>query len=1094
VKVFAGLFGLLLGFGVSGGSVAFETPFAPQEGLVSRYETERHELCLNGRWQFQTVTDLTESQVAPAVGWDAVPIKIPSPWNVNAFEMHENVEGGDFRCFPSYPKSWETAQAAWMEKAFTVPSAWRGQRLSLHFGAVSGKLIVCVNGKRAGEGFDIFFAQEFDVTDLVRYGARNRVTVKVIAPRDYDQPGPYGRREYVAGSFWGSNIAGIWQDVFLEARPNISVDDVFVQPEVDRNRLVVQATIANHSTVDQRIQLGGAVRQWINEAKGSPEVRWRLAADSSLLLPTSTVVAKPGTTEQVELSVPVNDRLKFWSPNSPNLYGLLVTASDGGQAIDTKYQRFGWRQFAFQGNQLTLNGKAIRLKGDSWHFLGIPQMTRRYAWAWYRLLQDAGANAVRLHASVYPSFYHDMADEMGIMVLDESAIWLSDGGSKVDSENYWSNCQNHIRNLVLRDRNHPSVFGWSVENEMLPVLRNVWHAPRSLVDRSLQEVDRWAAICRTEDPTRAWISGDGEWDAEGRLPVISIHYGDEDSLKRAAASGKPWGVGETSMAYYGTPRQVSKASSRDANAAYASDEGRMNRLADESGELLAEQRRYHAAYSSVFNLVWYAVQPLPLGKPDLTKPISMDEGITFGPFREGVPGVQPERLGPYCTTLNPGYDPALPLYRPWPMFSEIKIVFTDQRITTTRFRREPPYERWRPSERRVELNYVASNGTKLASELAKTGAVIRPATGQTPARLLIDASGPLDECEVLISRVLASGGKVWIWNITPGSASRVSSLIGEEMKAEPRSASSFLWTRPSRLSAGITDDRLYFSENDDWRQMSFGLSGSGLRDATVVFRACPADWRKWNYQAEPVKTAALFRSEHEQTGSPVVFATKQVGDGTVIFCNFTPTIESVAKESLVESLFRNDDIDIKPMSAGAGAIDFGGRIVKALVGGSLPLEGNGYGDTLKVAPPAPVGGLSWKPQDANAEGEFDFKNMGLIGPMENSCAYLALWIKSSKPLNNLLAEPNLPRVSFTYGADDGDQIWLNGQRLANDQRVGPIDPNMFKIDALPLNLGWNLLVVKVVQIGGDWKFAGRFGCTDWNFLQSLEVRIVPPKD
>ena len=64
-----------------------------------------------------------------------------------------------------------------------------------------------------------------------------------------------------------------------------------------------------------------------------------------------------------------------------------------------------------------------------------------------------------------------MADEMGICVLDETAMWSSDGGPKVDAEAFWQACRDHVRGMVLRDRNHPSVFGWSVCNEMLAVTK-----------------------------------------------------------------------------------------------------------------------------------------------------------------------------------------------------------------------------------------------------------------------------------------------------------------------------------------------------------------------------------------------------------------------------------------------------------------------------------------------------------------------------------------------------------------------------------------------------------------------------------------------
>ena len=91
-------------------------------------------------------------------------------------------------------------------------------------------------------------------------------------------------------------------------------------------------------------------------------------------------------------------------------------------------------------------------------------MTRRYAWAWYTALKAANCNAARLHAQPFPRFYMDMADEMGICILGETGLWSSDGGPKIDSEEYWTNAVEHIRRYIKRDRNHASIFGWSVCN------------------------------------------------------------------------------------------------------------------------------------------------------------------------------------------------------------------------------------------------------------------------------------------------------------------------------------------------------------------------------------------------------------------------------------------------------------------------------------------------------------------------------------------------------------------------------------------------------------------------------------------------------
>ena len=1084
--------------------VKFGRAFAPQAGLVCQYEEPfREEICLNGQWRFQGAQDTAiPGETIPDLGaWDKTRIKIPSPWNVNGFFAGQ--PGGDFRAYPSYPKEWENLRAAWMEKTVNVPREWASKRVVLHFGAVAGDITVYVNGKRAGEGFEIFFPQDYDITDLIRFGEDNQILVKVIAPKVFDKPGRYGRREYLSGSFWGTFIAGIWQDVFLLAEPKVAVSDVFVQPWVNRDTLTVETTVDNHDSTPVTLSVSGDVRPWINQAGKSvldaPEVKWTLAGKSSLKLAGQEMTLAPGGSRTITLTANVDGRLKQWSPDAPNLYGLLVAVSAGGKPVDVKYQRFGWRQFTFDGNKLLLNGRPITLRGDSWHFLGVPQMTRRYAYAWYHLLKDAGANAVRLHASIYPSFYHDMADEMGIMILDESAIWASDAGPKADSDLFWKNCQTNVTDLVRRDRNHPSVFGWSVCNEILPVLRNVWEAPQSMVDHCLDQISVWKVICRTNDPTRPWISGDGEWDADGRLPVINIHYGGDADMRRAADSGKPWAVGETSMAYYGTPRQVSQFNGKQA---YESNLGRMKGLAYECYGLLQGQQEYSADYQSVFNIAWYSIQPLPLGKHDIARPVSLNDGIFFGPYKEGVPGMQPERLGPYTSTLNPGYDPALPLYRPWPMFDAIRDA--NMGITNCPWAHRPDVTQ--PAAESIPpatatASYLPENGNRLAQELGRCGVELSAYTNGIKTDFLI-VDGSIAENQdapdrAAVDNVLAQGGTVWIWNVTPAGASAVSQLLGQEVSVEPREASSFVVRQDVPLLEGLDNAKFYFSEDDDWEQMVYSLSGAFVAGAQAVLDACPADWREWNYKPEPVKTAALYRSEAERTAPLTAIAIRPLDKGRVILCNLNPEIRSTKKSELVARLFQNEGIPLSQINAQSEFLDADGRLIRALVCGSFGVADphdayNGKPPAGQISEDAALNNHRWRLADADSEGVFNFKKGLVRGPKENAFAYVAIWIKSSKPLNDLLSEPNLPKLSFTFGSDDGCQMWLNGQLLASHERIGPLDPEAFSINPLLLKLGWNQLVIKVVQAGGDWKFAGKFGCSDVNFLSKLEFVATPP--
>ena len=497
-----------------------------------------------------------------------------------------------------------------------------------------------------------------------------------------------------------------------------------------------------------------------------------------------------------------------------------------------------------RGSQVLLNGKPIVMRGDSWHFLGIPQMSRRYAEAWYRAMRDAGLNAVRLHAEPYPDFYLDVADEMGILVLDESAMWASDGGPKLDDPAYWQDSKRHLSELILRDRNHPSVFGWSVSNEIMPVVRNVFHNPPGMADTLLKYDSEWVAICRRLDPTREWISADGEDDGGGRFPVYIVHYGGVDAMDRAQKSGKPWGVGEAGNAYYGTPEQVAQTNGA---RAYESFLGRMEGVAASSYRSLVQQRQRNAIYQSVFNMVWYGLRPLPLGLSDTTRPPTPEDGVYFTHFKEGEPGVQPERLGPYSTTLNPGYDPRLPLYRTWPLFDAI-------------------------------------HDAGLSSEVA-----------------FVDRAEDFRK----IDDVTARGGTAVVWGVRPEMVSALNNVLPGRIELYPRKVSSLLPVGQDSITAGLTAADLYFSEMRPPEVVDYTIGGPVLTGGRVVLEACNTDWLKWNKQPEYAKTAMVVRSELEAKAPGAVLAVIPMGKGRVVVSTLpvSPRVDREARA--VRILLRN---------------------------------------------------------------------------------------------------------------------------------------------------------------------------------------------
>ena len=640
----------------SDGKLVYNFPFAPSEGLVNRTEKEyRKEVCLNGYWDFQPValpgSYVQGKGIAPELplpkegAWSKTRIKIPSPWNINSF-ANRDVEGPDHRNYPSYPKEWEQVKMAWMKKMITIPADWDGQQIKLYFEAVSGYTEIYINKEKVGENFDIFLPFSVDITDKVNAGETAEVWVGVRSQSLFENNSTIGRRIVPAGSMWGYHIAGIWQDVYLLALPKVHVEDVYVKPLVSKNMLELEVTVQNNTEKKADLQIQGKINEWVNLAgtdiNSAPVPAWKLGQEALKVAPVKVAIPA-NASSKVVLQVPVSGELNFWTPEQPNLYAVLLSLQAKKETLDMKYERFGWREWTLQGTTQYLNGKPYQLRGDSWHFMGIPQMTRRYAWAWFTAIKGMNANAVRPHAQIYPRFYMDVADEMGICVLNETANWASDGGPKLDSELFWEASKEHLKRFVLRDRNHASVFGWSISNENKPVILHVYNRPE-LMPQQKKAWEDWRDIVRANDPTRPWISADGEDDGDGILPVTVGHYGDMNSMKHWVGIGKPWGIGEHSMAYYGTPEQVAKY---NGERAYESQLGRMEGLANECYHLLANQRNMGASYSTVFNMAWYALKPLPLGKKDMTtQPDISKDGVFFTEYKEGVPGVQPERVGP----------------------------------------------------------------------------------------------------------------------------------------------------------------------------------------------------------------------------------------------------------------------------------------------------------------------------------------------------------------------------------------------------------------------------------------------------------------
>ncbi|MFI3316092.1 MAG: sugar-binding domain-containing protein [Rikenellaceae bacterium] len=1053
--------------------VEFEHRFNPVDGVVHPSQSDyRDELCLNGEWQFMPIYTSNKSDfVLPgSFEWDNVPIKIPSPWNINGYTSTFSEKGkwggGDFEVYPSYPEQWEQATIGWMRREVELPLDWRSSSVKLLFKGVMGNSVVYVNGQKVGENFDLFLPFEFDVTDLLREG-KNEILVGVAKGSLYEDRGDYGRRPFVGGSSFATYAAGIWQDVFLIATPRVYVSDIFIKPRVSQGQLVAELTITNQSSKSVKVDVSANVYEWINLASDSlidaPVAKSKLAPKATIAFErVKKVLIEADSQITITMSVDVADGdLKYWTPDSPNLYSALFEVATKKSVIDVGYERFGWREFKINGTDLELNGQKIVLKGDSWHFLGAPQLTRRYAWAWYTMLKEANANAVRPHAQVYPEFYMDMADEMGICVLSETGIWSSDGGPKVDSEEYWERCNDHVERLIARDKNHPSIFGWSVCNEVIPVVMHVYKAPEDIVQRQVDEVNNWCRRVLALDDTRNWVSGDGETQVRTELPTLIGHYGDDAAAKNWSSQGVPWGIGETSKAYFGTPMQLSEI---NGDRAFESVEGRMEALARECYDLLRLQDSLNASYQSVFNIVWYGLQPLNIGKADQSCAPKSDEGVFMTHFCEGMPGMQIERLGPYNTTLNPGYDLSLPLYKPWPMFEAIKAANGGEPYVVNNSDVDVPVICSAQTLEPIESLSIIGDQAEWSRKLRAMGANYALSAELGANSLLIINADKLSQSDIdMVKQALAVGARIYIDVPRQAVVSELNKILPSELILQNYNANSLIVEHSDAVTNGLSNRALYFSELLSLNQsvVDFVLSHQCEKYWQPLVVTCRANWQNWNYRREPIKTAMVYRTEHEREVEMAVVAKCRANEN--IYVNTAQWSRvPISSDLIIKRILQNLGVQFKAVAASQAVIDQSGALQSALHT-SVALDKR-YGSPQKAFLQQH---LDNEPQ-LRASLNSTNGSWGLIDAQQREFAiapatsvpimhYLGVWIYSPRALDDLLIEPNMPKMDFISSLPNAF-IYINGAQTPVEKIEGGT-----KAKNLKLSKGWNYMLVKFIQ-------------------------------
>ncbi|MCK5804820.1 MAG: hypothetical protein KAI66_18425 [Lentisphaeria bacterium] len=410
------------------------------------------------------------------------------------------------------PSRWELAKGcrnvhtATYSRTFDLPLSFQGQRIALRFDAVGEFCEVRVNGLSAGQRMVGPVPVEFDITGLVSVPSQgNRLEVMVKDDTHFSVPKPSSdwrnRRHWVPHGIGGNNRKGLFQSVTLRGRPPVHVADVRVQTSVRDKRLTVVYELFNSGRDTVNVRLGAMVRP---NGGGVLE----------LTLPEVTVELPGQMTTTVALAAEWQEP-KLWQPNHPHLYQLRTILRDrDGKRLQRCDTRFGFREVWFEGIHFYLNGIRCNLRGESPSYAqnAGPLEASATTEDMIRRCLDANFNVLRFHAAPAPPHVYDICDEMGMLVIDESAIYASWGMIMPEHPRWLPECRDHLRRWVRRDRNHPSIILWSAENEGLNCSK-----------LSPEQLAEFGRVIDSHDGTRPVIF-DGDGTAYGASPASVKHY------------------------------------------------------------------------------------------------------------------------------------------------------------------------------------------------------------------------------------------------------------------------------------------------------------------------------------------------------------------------------------------------------------------------------------------------------------------------------------------------------------------------------------------------------------------------------------------
>lgn len=428
---------------------------------VSKDNSERY-FSLNGLWKFDWSKTIKESSPNfyekgfDTSEWDE--IKVPANWELEGYgiAIYTNSKYPFVPVNPPYVPENDNPTGSYV-KEFIVPAGWEDERVVLHFGGVSSAFYVWVNGEKVGYSEGSRLPAEFDITKYLSAG-KNKLALKVFRWSD----GSYLEDQ----DHW--RLSGIHREVYLEATPHTYIQDYFVRTVLDSANqnatLEIRPKLVNETSQNLK---GWNIEAQLYDENGKPVLEKPLSIDADEII--NEKYPHSGTVEFSLLKTDIKNPKK-WSAEIPNLYTLVLSLKDkNNNLIESRSSKIGFRKVEIKEGQLWVNGKSILLYGVNRHEHNertgkvVDEKTMLKD---IELLKRFNFNAVR--TSHYPndSRWYELCDKYGIYVLDEANVETHGVGGKLTNDLAWHTAfMQRAVGMVERDKNHPSIIGWSLGNE-----------------------------------------------------------------------------------------------------------------------------------------------------------------------------------------------------------------------------------------------------------------------------------------------------------------------------------------------------------------------------------------------------------------------------------------------------------------------------------------------------------------------------------------------------------------------------------------------------------------------------------------------------